>query len=365
MNRVTRLAAAMIAAGCSGLALADASVTIAHFAPFADTLEGTSVTVAVNGDTLLEDVQFQAFTEPQALPAGDYTIDIIPTGAEEPAISETFSLMDNTDYTLFATGNGTLQPLDLVALVDDNSAPAAGNVKVRVFHSAPFAAELADTEVSIRTAGGEVVGGLTGVPFGVGSDYLELPADTYDLKVASNDGTTNFIDPLPIELADGAVVTLFAVGDIVNQPLGIVAVPVGPLALRTPVNENALGVFQLIDGDGNALAGQGFNFSPIAAQNRVAGTWFQYDELGEPTFLTFDSEPAGFDGEVAETTLFSSTAAADPTEDPVTEAIGTILFGVQDCRTILAEVIVGDGEPVSFEGRRLTPNAVCPAPGAN
>ncbi|MEM1411455.1 MAG: DUF4397 domain-containing protein, partial [Pseudomonadota bacterium] len=101
MSRLTRLAAGLIAAGGSSLALADANVTIAHFAPFADTLAGTSVTIAVNGDTLLENVEFKDFTAPQALAAGEYTIDIIPTGATEPAISGTFMLMDDTDYTLF------------------------------------------------------------------------------------------------------------------------------------------------------------------------------------------------------------------------------------------------------------------------
>ena len=69
--------------------------------------------------------------------------------------------------------------------------PASGNVKVRVFHAAPFADTLEGTEVSIRTAGGDLVAGLQGVPFGVGSGYLELPAGTYDLKVASNDGLVN------------------------------------------------------------------------------------------------------------------------------------------------------------------------------
>ena len=358
MNHLHRALIGAAALSASSLALAQANVTVAHFAPFADTLEGTSVSILLNGDTALENVEFKTFTQPIELAAGDYTIDIVPTGTTEPAITGDFTLEDGVDYTVFAAGNGSLQDLELIALVDDNTAPAAGNIKVRVFHAAPFADTLEGTEVSIRTAGGDLVAGLQGVPFGVGSDYLELPAGSYDLKVASNDGTVNFIDPLPVDLTDGTVVTLFAVGDGVNQPLGIIAVPVGELELRTPVDESALGIFQLKTDTGEVLANHGFNFSPIAAQNRVAGNWFEYDDEGNPFFLTFDSEAGGYDGVVATTTLYLTSGTSTQT----TEAIGTIIFGVEDCRTIMAEVTIGDDAPVMYQGTRLTPNAVCPAP---
>jgi len=360
MKLRNQIAAGLLALGGSALALADARVTVAHFAPFADTLEGTSVSVVISGaaEATLENVEFKTFTDYLDLPAGDYTIDIIPTGTSDVAITGDFSLEDNVDYTVYARGNVALQDLELAALVDDNTAPADGLIKIRVVHAAPFAEALADTEVSIRTAGGDLVGGLQGVPYGVASGYLELPAGNYDLKVASNDGTVNFIDPLPVDLAAGSIATLFAVGDVTNQPLGIIAVPLAELPLRAPVTEDALGIFQLLDENGDILPNQGFNFSPIAAQNRLTGNWFIYDEDGEPTFLHFDSEGGGFDGEIADTTLYRTSGLGDPT----TEAIGTIIFGVESCRRIMAEVTVGNADPVMYQGNRLTPNAVCPAP---
>lgn len=351
----TRTLTAIIALGASSLAFGQARVTVGHFAPFAETLEGTSVSVVINGTTALENVEFKDFTDYIELDQGDYTIDIVPTGASDPAISADFSLTDGMDYTVFATGNGSLQPLQLLALADDNSAPAAGNVKLRVVHAAPFAEMLADTEVSIRTAGGDIVGGLQGVPFGVGSDYLEVPAGTYDLKVASNDGLVNFIDPLPVELPDGAIVTVFAVGDGVNQPLGIIAVPVGELPLRTPVNESASGIFQLLDSDGEIIAGHGFNLFTLAGQNRIAGDWLFYDDAGEPTFLTFDSMAAGFDGEMATATLYRTSGLGTP----VTEEVGTIMLGVADCSAIMLEVEMDGEAPVMYEGARLTPTSNC------
>jgi hypothetical protein len=339
-----------------GNAWADARVAVAHFAPFADSLEGTSVSVALNGDVALEDVQFKDFTDYIALPAGNYTVDIIPTGTTDPAITASFDLVDGQDYTVFASGNGTLQPLELFALADDNGAPAAGNVKVRIVHAAPFAATLEATEVSIRTAGGDLVAGLQGVPFGVGSGYLELPADTYDLKVASNDGLVNLIDPLPAPLPAGAVVTLFAVGDGVNQPLGIIAMPVGELPVRAPVDDSANGIFKL-----DGLDGEGFYFVPIPKTNRVVGSWYTYDfsQFGAPIWYTFESEPGDFDGVTGTTTLYLSSGASALGDPQSTDPIGSIDFEVIDCTMILATVSIDGGGVSEFTGVRLNPSAAC------
>jgi hypothetical protein len=357
----------------SQLVLADAKVTVAHFAPFAEDIEGTSVTVALNGEAALTDVKSKDFVPDIALPAGEYLVEIILTGTETVAMSETYTLEDGMDYTVYATGNGTLQDLELIALVDDNTAPATGNVKVRVVHAAPFGATSESTEVSIRTAGGDLVAGLKGVPYGAKSGYLELPAGTYDLKVASNNGQVNYIDPLPVELAAGAIATLFAVGDIAMQDLSIVATPIAELPLRDVVTDSTNGAYML-----DGMAGQGFWLTPIPAQNRLLGSWYTYDADGTPIWFTFDScnsEPAGecvtpgeFDGMSATTTLYQSTG---PTltylpggviieeGEQMTVAVGTIDFEVMGCELVEATVDVG-GDINVYDGLRLTSSASCP-----
>ena len=338
----------------SQLAFSDARVSVAHFAPFAENIEDTSVSVALNGSVALENVKFKDFTPYINLPAGTYVVDIIPTGTDTVAITETYTLQDGMDYTVYASGNGSLQPLKLFALVDDNTAPAAGNAKVRVVHSAPFAATLEATEVSIRTAGGALVAGLQGVPYGVASGYLELPADTYDLKVASNNGQVNYIDPLPVALPAGAVATLFAVGDIGNQDLSIIAAPLGELPLREPVNDSTNGSYAL-----DGLDGQGFWFTPLPAENRVVGSWYTYDVDGNPIWFTFSSEPGGFDGMTAMTTLYQSSGATMNGGMQMTVPVGTIEFNVVDCSLI--ESVVTVGETVTMvDGIRLTSSASCP-----
>lgn len=345
-------------------AFADARVSVAHFAPFATDIEDTSVSVFLNGEEALPNVKFKDFTGYITLAAGEYVVDIIPTGSETIAITETFILEDGKDYTVYASGNGTLQPLKLFALEDDNTPPAMGNVKVRVVHSAPFGATLEATEVSIRTAGGDLVAGLQGVAYGVASGYLELPEGIYDLKIASNNGQTNYIDPLPVELSSGAIATLFAVGDIINQDLAIIATPLTELPLRAVVDDSTSGSYML-----DGFDGQGFWLTPIPAQNRLVGSWYTYNTDGSPVWFTFDScnglvdgecpTPGEFDGMDATTTLYQSTGATEGGGMQMTVPVGTIDFNVIECSLVKTTVTIG--ESVSFfDGIRITPSASCP-----
>ena len=200
----------------------NARVNVAHFAPFASDLNDTSVTVRVNGAEALTDFVFGESTGYLDFAVGEYLIEILPTGTKTVAISGTVSLTADTDYTLAAIGNGTLQPLELLALVDDASAPTAGNAKIRIAHLAPFAANLIDTAVDICTDGGTPV--LTNVPYKVFTDpYVQLPAGDYDLEIAAPGGTcsTVYLDIPEVRLGDGDVVDVFAIGDLTNQPLQV------------------------------------------------------------------------------------------------------------------------------------------------
>lgn len=359
----TALTAALLMLPSQAL-FAAAQVAVAHFAPFAEDIEDTAVDIAVNGTVALEGVKFKDFTDYLDFEAGDYTIDVYVAGTadtSEPVITGDFTLEDSFAYTVFASGNGTTQDLVLKALVDTVNVPNFGNLNLRVVHAAPFAADLAATEVSIRTAGGDVVNGLVGVPYGVDSGFFQIPAGTYDLKVASNDGSVNYIDPLPVDLPEGVDITVFAVGDGINQPLGIIAFPVGELPTRSPVDNRSNGMWEIIEGSGT-----GFVFQPMPSQNRAVGTWYTYDLDGNPTFLTFDScqndggaegcaVPGGFDGTMATTALYTSTGGG-PNEDDVVETtqVGEIEFEILGCNDALATVTLDGQEPVVYTASQLT-----------
>lgn len=256
------LSAALMCTGMalSPAALAEVRATVGHFAPFADSLQGTSVTIRVNGADALTDVRYGQFTEYLPLgEAGTYILEVVPTGSMDAAISAEVTLPDG-DYTVLASGDGVNQALGLIALGDDNSAPADGNIKLRVVHAAPFAAG-DGTAVSIRDQNNAVVGGLASVPFGISSDFLEVPAGRYDLKVASPDGSTDFIDARPIDLPAGTIVTVVAQGGANSFPLGLSGIAVG----AAPTNELALFEIGPVDVTIAHLA----PFSPVIADTAV------------------------------------------------------------------------------------------------
>ncbi|HEY6879229.1 MAG TPA: DUF4397 domain-containing protein, partial [Polyangiales bacterium] len=226
----------------------------------AASLQGTAVSVDVNGSEVLTGVLFNqvsgylTLSGPGVAPGNTQLEVFAPPGSGSPAISATVDLAADTDYTVAAIGNVSNQPLALLPLVDDNAPPATGNVKLRVVHAAPFSASLPATAVSIRTQAGDVVNGLSGVEFGQASGYFELPAGTYDLKISTPDGATTLIDPAPVTLAAGTIATLFAVGDGVNQPLGVTAVfgdgtsailPLAPSGNAQPISTPTLSAWSV------------------------------------------------------------------------------------------------------------------------
>ncbi len=189
-----------------------ARVLVAHLAPFSD--GDTSVTVELNGSSVLTGFSYSETTGYLELPAGSYQVDIIPTGSVTPAISSMVTLTAGIDYTAAAIGDGANQPLELFALVDDNEA-IAGKAKVRVVHAAPFAADLGDTEVDIRTNDGDPV--LTNVPYKGVSPYLELDPGVYDLQITTPGGGTTLLDLPPLAVDSGNVISVIAIGDGDNQ----------------------------------------------------------------------------------------------------------------------------------------------------
>jgi hypothetical protein len=181
---------------------ATARLQVAHLAPFA---ASAPVTIKLNGVTALTNFDY-----------GDSTAYIdLPEG--------TVDLTGGSDYTAIAIGDGVNQPLSLKALLDNNTAPAAGNFKLRLGHLAPFANTLAGTTADVRLDDGTVI--LNDVVFGDVAGYLELAAGTYDLKITTPDGGTTLIDLAPVSFTAGQIVSTFAVGEGSNQPLGGYALP--------------------------------------------------------------------------------------------------------------------------------------------
>jgi hypothetical protein len=368
MKRIATLLPASLAGlvlFAPALALADARVLVGHFAPFSDDLAATAVDVRINGATALTNVRYGDFTSYIPLAPGAYSLEVVLAGTSTVAISANVTLADDTDYTVLATGGANGQPLTLQPLVDDNRLPAMGNFKLRVIHAAPFGPDAASTAVSIRTDRGGVVGGLDNVPFFAASGYLELPAGNYDLKVATPDGTRNLIDLAPVDLPAGAVLSVLATGDGVNQPLGFTALPLGALPVEPPVDASVSGHWYTPE-----FSGQGFAFTPKPDENRLLGSWYAFDASGNQIWFTLDSAAAGlsaaavsgggFDNRSAELAVQRTTGGRFLASDPVqTTQVGRVRIEFADCRTAVAEILLDGQAARSIPLVNLTPSGIC------
>lgn len=211
------------------------SLQVAHLAPFAMD-PGTAVTVTIDSTAVLTDFAFGDSTGYLPLQAGvDHLIEIFPAGSGTAAISATVNLTHPLDFTAIAVGGANGWPLGLELLQDDNTPPPINTAKVRVGHLAPFAPTITGTLADVRLQDGTPVPGATGVPYGAIAPYTALPAGSYDLKITAPGGTPTLIDPFLVTFNSGDILSVFAVGDGTNQPLGVFALPSGQPGALLPL----------------------------------------------------------------------------------------------------------------------------------
>lgn len=212
--------AAMTGPACSevlGVGMAgDACVNIVHASP-----DAPAVDIYVDGAAAVENLAFGAATGWVALPAGEHQVQVTPTGeaADAAVIDATVELMADMAYEVAAIGavaeiTAAIFPVDL-AVTEDME-----NAAVRVIHASPDA-----PAVDVAVTGGDVL--VENLAFPDGTDYLMVPAGTYDLEVRPT-GTEDVALALPgTELTAGMAYSVYAVGTLADGTLAALAVPAG------------------------------------------------------------------------------------------------------------------------------------------
>ncbi len=335
--------------------LGPVKVRAVHLAPFAATLAGTAVNIKVNGAQILTDVRYKQFSGVLDLPAqGSYKFEVFPSGASTAAITQFVDLDGNKSYNVAAVGDAGNQPLALLSTEQNTAAPAADKYKLQVIHAAPFAKAIDATRVSIRTDGGDVVGGLSNVPYLAASGVLELGVGALDIKVSTPNGQNTLIDPAAFTLPAGANAVAYAVGDGVNQPVGIVAVPVGDLPLEKAVDFSVGGHWFE-----SGKAGQGIDFLPIPRENRLLATWYTFAADGSgPRWYIMDTcrsavgaatcpQSGAFNGQSAQLSIYEATGGRLNTAGGVTSReVGVFNVTFTNCTVATANYqFTGPGAP--------------------
>lgn len=205
----------------------DACVNVLHLSP-----DAPAVDIWINGEKAIENLAFAAMSGWVALPAGEHQVTVTPhgMGADAAVIDAAVTLEAGAAYEIAATGLvAEIAPavfqVNVVELMD-------GNARIRVIHTSPDA-----PGVDIALKGGDVL--ITNLEFPAASDYLEVPAGTYDLEVRLT-GTETVALPLDgVELLDGGVYNVFAIGLAGDATLTVMIDLVPSEGAELPAEEEA------------------------------------------------------------------------------------------------------------------------------
>ena len=179
-----------------------ADLRIVHASP-----DAPDVDVRLDGIGVLSQVPYLASSGYLSVQADDRDVQVLAAGTETVVIDATLTLPAGSATTVLAANLvANIEPL---VLADDRSAPAAGNAKVRVVHGAPSAPNV---DVYVTAPGAALTDPtLADVPFLASSDYLEIPAGEYQVRVTVAGTTDVAIDTGALTIADGAVLSAVAV----------------------------------------------------------------------------------------------------------------------------------------------------------
>ncbi len=203
------LLATLAVSACDDDSDVTAPATIAQLRVVHASPDAPNVDVLVDKTAALTNVAYKAASTYLQVPSGSRNLKVRATGTTTVVIDQTATLDQGSAYTVIATGRvASIAPL---VLTDDQTNPAAGNVRVRLVHASPTAGNV-DIYVTGPTADiTTATPTLANVGFRVASNYLEVPAGTYRVRVTPAGTKTVAIDVNNVALTAGQVRTAVAV----------------------------------------------------------------------------------------------------------------------------------------------------------
>ena len=175
-----------------------------------------NVDLQFDGKSIQANIGFGQGTSYHGTSSGSHTVKLFATGTtKNPYVDAGISIPSGDDSTMFSSG--PFASIGLTVFTDDNTAPTAGNAKLRILNLAPTVGPI---DVYVVTAGSGIAGGNPQIPnlaYASASTYMSEAAGNYDVAVTVN-GTQNVIPSLTgtYPLASGQIRTLV----ILDSPVG-------------------------------------------------------------------------------------------------------------------------------------------------
>lgn len=174
--------------------------------------DAPEVDISVNGSTVLSDVPFGVGSDYLEILGDTSNIDVAAAANSASVINADLQFDRQMDYTIAAVNS--LNNIEPIVLTDNNNPPAAGNIKVRLIHAAPSAG-LVDIYITAPGADiNSIAPTISNFDFKDNTDYLEVPAGDYQVRITLATTKTVAIDTGTLSLTEGQIRTAFAVDPV-------------------------------------------------------------------------------------------------------------------------------------------------------
>jgi len=180
-----------------------ARIRVVHASP-----DAPNVDVLIDGAQVVTNAAFTESSSYLDVDAGSRVLRVEAVGTNTAAITTTLNAVGATDYTVIAANR--LASIEPLVLTDDNTAPTAGNIKLRVVHGAPGAPNV-DVYITAPTADlATATANFSNVAFRGFSPYVSVPAGAYRVRVTTAGTRTVVIDSGTLTLTTGQIRTAIA-----------------------------------------------------------------------------------------------------------------------------------------------------------
>ncbi len=201
------------------------TIRFAHLAPFAPSINGTRVTVKLDGANVITNFGYGDKTAYQSVTTGTHQIQVLQ--GTTPIIDANVNLAAGA-FSIIIVGDNNLVPRALWVVDDNEPPPAAGTATLRVAHAAVLGSTIDATRVDVCRQDGQPMNWASalGLRYVRVTDYRRnLTPMTYDLKITrhvSDDQPCagEIVIDLPPIMLGPQVTTIYLVGDGTNRPLG-------------------------------------------------------------------------------------------------------------------------------------------------
>jgi hypothetical protein len=173
---------------------------LGHLSPDTKSVD-VRVSALSGGSTVfeLDGVAYGDVSTYQSLPAGSYTVSMVPAGASGssvPVISETVTISADTATTVAAYG--PTADLQVRAFEDDLTQPGSGSARIRLIQASTLT-----SEVDVSTSTGDSI--AQDAKAGSATGYAEIPAGDWSLELTGK----GVSDTAEVSVDPGSVTTLF------------------------------------------------------------------------------------------------------------------------------------------------------------